>query len=151
MAVLVEAISVVVRLNAIDRSFAGGRAAIEKLIPNGTYCSDGELMRVGFLSPAETEAFVRQLVAGGLRFIVDGGFADIAVVDQQSGPTRPCDWLEFARLSMGEGEVGACRVYEGQRMPAGIHIKGTSVDFATPAGWQYEGSLSHKFKFVPHN
>ena len=51
MAVLVEAISVVVRLDAIDRLFAGGRTAMDKLIPNGTYCEDGELMRVGFLSP----------------------------------------------------------------------------------------------------
>jgi len=149
MAVLVEAISVIVRLDAIDRSFAGGRAAIDKLIPNGTYCSDGELMRVGFMSPAETGAFIRQLEAGGLRCTVDGQFGDIAVVDQQRGPTMPCDWLEFAHLGMGGGKVGACWLFEGPRMGAGVHMKGESIRLATPAGWEFEGSLSQSFKFVP--
>jgi len=149
MAVLVEGISVVIRLDAVDRVVPGGRAALEALIPNATYCSDGELARVGFLSPADTEAFVDELKVRGLKFIVDGKCKDIAVVDQQRGLTMPCDWLEFAHLRMGDGKVGACWLFEGPRIAAGLHMKCTSIELATPAGWEYAGSLSQKFAFVP--
>jgi len=148
MAVLVEGISVVIRLDAVDRVVPGGRATLEALIPNATSCSDGELARVGFLSPTDTEAFVSELKARGLQFIVDGKCKDIAVVDQQRGLTMPCDWLEFAHLRMGEGKVGACWLFEGPRIAAGLHMKGTSIELATPAGWEYEGSLSQKFTFA---
>lgn len=149
MAVVVEGISVVFRLDAVDRVASGGCAALDALIPNATFCSDGELARVGFLSPANTEAFVNELKARGLQFVVAGKCKDIAVVDQQHGLTMPCDWLEFTHLRMCEGKVGACWLFEGPRIAAGTHMKSTSIELATPAGWEYEGSLSQKFKFLP--
>lgn len=149
MAVLVEGISVVIRLDAVDRVVPDGREALKALIPNATFCSDGELARVGFLSPGDTEVFVDELKTHGLQFIVDGKCKDIAVVDQQRGLTVPCDWLEFAHLRMSDGKVGACWLFEGPRVAAGLHMKGTSIELATPAGWEYEGSLSQKFTFSP--
>jgi len=51
MAVLVEAISVVVRRDAIDRSFGGGWRAFVSCVPNTTLSTDDQLARVGFTSP----------------------------------------------------------------------------------------------------
>jgi hypothetical protein len=51
MAVLVEAISVVVRRDAIDRSYEGGWVAFVSSVPNATLCTDDQLARVGFMDP----------------------------------------------------------------------------------------------------
>jgi len=40
-------------------------------------------------------------------------FVDIAVCDQQTGPTRKCDRLEFTHLPIEGGKVGAARIFEG--------------------------------------
>ena len=67
MAVLVEAISVVVRREAIDRSFAGGWDSFVSLVPNATLCSDGQLARVGFMDPKAVERFVRRFQSSDAR------------------------------------------------------------------------------------
>lgn len=152
MAVLVEGISVVVRIDSIEAKFHGGYGAFVETVPNSTCCTDGELARVGFLNPDDTGSYIDVLKAKGLAFVRDDQPVDIAVVDQQHGSTVPCDWLEFARLPIGEegDEVSACWLFDEPRDAGwGIYMKGESMNLATPAGWQFEGSLSHKFKFVP--
>ncbi len=59
MAVLVEGISLVVRLEALQEKIPGGWEAFRSSVPNSTLCADGEVARVGFMSPADVEAFVR--------------------------------------------------------------------------------------------
>ena len=149
MAVLVEAISVVARRDSIDRSYRGGWQAFLRAIPNSTLCFDEELARVGFMTPQDVEHFVEVLVAQGLTFLKDGKSEDIAVVDQQRGPTTPCEWLEFAQLPFDTGRVSACWLFEGPRVAAGIHLRGTRMQLATPPSWSYEGSLSQRFTFLP--
>jgi len=146
MAVLVEAISVVVRRDAIDRSFGGGWEGFAALVPNATLCTDGERARVSFMSPKATKNFVDQIKAAGLVYSSQGKCVDIAVVDQQRGPTMPCDWLEFARISHGEtdGHIPACWLFEEPRLVAGVHMRDLETELATPDGWHYEGSLSEK-------
>jgi hypothetical protein len=150
MAVLVEAISVIVRLDAIERRFRGGWREFENVVPNGTLCADDKLARVGFMSPPDVESFVRHLEKGGLTFVKDGQAVDIAVVDQMRGLTMPSEWLEFAHLSLGEtgNKVAACWLFEGPRIAAGIHMPSKSMTLATPEGWTYDDSLSANFKFV---
>lgn len=150
MAVLVEAISVIVRRDAINARFSGGWRQFLATVPNSTLCSDEDLARVGFMSPPDIEAFVRRLEKGGLTFVRDGQAVDIAVVDQMRGPTMPAEWLEFARLSLGgtENKVAACWLFEGPRIAAGIHMPSKGMTLATPDGWTYEESLSANFKFV---
>lgn len=89
MAVLVEAISVIVRRDAITARFSGGWHQFLAIVPNSTMCSDEDLARVGFMSPPDIEAFVRRLEKGGLTFVRDGQAVDIVVVDQMRGPTMP--------------------------------------------------------------
>lgn len=139
MAVLVEAISVVIRADAIETRHAGGWDAFEAEIPNETACSDGELVRVGFMAPADVQAYVRGLTAKGLRYLADGVAQDLVVVDQQSGPMVACDWIEAGRVSLdaaGKERVTIARL-------VGSQVEG----FSTPPGWNYAKSLSCSFGF----
>jgi hypothetical protein len=148
----VEAISVVVRRDAIDRSFSGGWRAFVSWVPNATLCTDDQLARVGFMDPAAVGKFVNDLQAAGLVFLESGRCVDIVVIDQQRGPTMLCEWIEFAQIPFGksEGKVAACWLFEGPRLAAGIHFPGESIDLATPNGWTFEGSISERFSFVPN-
>ncbi len=65
MAVLVEAISVIVRRDAVNLRFSGGWREFLAIVPNSTLCSDEDLARVGFMSPLDIEAFVAFLERGG--------------------------------------------------------------------------------------
>jgi hypothetical protein len=151
LAVLVEALSVVVRRQSIDRSFDGGWTGFVSCVPNATLCTDGQLARIGFMDPKAVEGFVSHLQSRGLNFQSQGTCVDIAVVDQQRGSTMPCNWLEFASIPFGKdgGRVAACWLFEGPRVAAGLHLPRGSLDVATPKGWKYEGSLSERFSFVP--
>jgi len=149
MAVLVEGISVVVRRDSIERKVSGGHTRIRRLIPNATYCADDELVRVGFLVPDEVREFIDELKEVGLTFVDEGKCVDIAVCDQQRGLTNDCDWLEFCHLKTEEGKVGAAWLYEGDRKAHGLHFSSTSMTLATPHGWEFKGSLSEKFAFIP--
>ena len=121
-------------------------------MPNATLCTDGQLARVGFMDPKAVEKFVEGLRAAGLVFTASGKCADIVVVDQQRGPTMPCDWIEFASIPFGKsgGKIAACWLFEGPRLAAGIHLSRQSIDLATPNGWTFEGSMSERFSFVPN-
>ena len=149
MAVLVEAISVVVRKDSIRTKIPGGEKRFELLIPNDTYCDDGELVRVGFLGPPEMNEFIDDLTDAGLTFMEDGKCIDLVVCDQQTGPTSDCDWVEFCRWPIEGGKMGAAWLYEGERHGFGVHMSSTSMKIATPPGWEFKGSLSDKFHFVP--
>src|SRR6516162_9673483 len=92
---------------------ARGWRAFVSSVPNATLCTDDQLARVGFMDPKAVENFVKVLEAAGLVFLRSGKCADIAVVDQQRGPTMPSDWLEFARIPFGKtgGKVAACWLF----------------------------------------
>src|SRR5262245_8919352 len=94
MAILVEAISVIVLRSRLESLYPGGWAGFVADCPNGTFCADSQIARVGFMSPADVQLWVDRLVATGLVFIRDGVAVDIAIVDQVGGTTVDCPWLE---------------------------------------------------------
>lgn len=151
MAVLVEGISAIVRLDRVAEKYPNGRDAFFGDVPNSTLCHDEKIARAGFLSPREVKDYIELLESRGLVFLEEGRATDVAVVDQQRGISVPCDWLEFGRIPFGEtGEkVGVCWLFEGPRKGHGLHFEGKSMSFAVPIGWEYEGSLSAEFAFVP--
>lgn len=106
MSILIEAITVVVRVEAIERGLKGGLKAFEAASPNPTFRCDGYLAAVGFMTPTDVEVFVRSLEREGLRHIRNGAGLDMAVVDQIHGPSAPCAWLDF--LTDGQGNMTAC-------------------------------------------
>jgi len=58
MAVLVEAISVIVRVDSINKKFPGGWIGFKDHVPNQTLCADNELARVGFMTSEDVKNFV---------------------------------------------------------------------------------------------
>ncbi len=137
MALLAEAISVVIRRPAIDAHFPGGWQAFVEAAPNQTLCADDHLVRLGFIEPAEVEDFVNALGAHGIRYLVDDTAADLVVVDQRLGPMAPCEWIQFGRVTIGDGvgdHVAGCRL-----------VGDDANILATPDGWVFEGSLSQQF------
>jgi len=65
MAVLVEAVSVIIKASAIQEKYPGGWKKFKANLPNRTMCTDGELIRVGFMVPGDARAFVRELESFG--------------------------------------------------------------------------------------
>ena len=82
------------RRDSIDKYFKGGWVRFQQNIPNSTMCTDGELVRVGFMSPNAVQEYVESLEASGLQFKEEKKFLgvfgkgrsenDIVVVDQRS-------------------------------------------------------------------
>lgn len=101
MSVLVEAISVIVRNATLEASYPGGVAGYAADCPNGTFCSDGRLGRVGFLSAQDVRFFVDMLESHGMVHRRGLASIDIAVVDQNQGPDPGCLWLDFGRQPDG--------------------------------------------------
>ena len=110
MAVLVEALNVIVRLNRIKVKFNGGLVAFKRSVPNKTFCMDSRLARVGFMYPADAENYIAYLERNGLTFISNGKATDIVVIDQFKGPTVACDWIELITIKCQDKECRACKL-----------------------------------------
>jgi hypothetical protein len=141
MAVLVEGISVIIRADALDERFPGGWEAFRASAPNRTLCADGELVRVGFMSPPDVEAFVCTLSNHDIRYAIEGKARDLVVVDQMGGAMIACDWMEFGHVNLdgnSNRRVAACR-----------RVGSDSRQVVMPEGWSFETSLSASYGFVP--
>jgi hypothetical protein len=139
VAVLVEATSLIVRVQTIHVRYPGGWSAFIEKIPNNTLCSDNDLARVGFMNPDDCRCFVGSLESVGITFVKDGQSRDIVVADQMRGFTVPCDWADFGRIELKPGQTVAAARLRGTK----------SRQVFCPDGWKYENSLSGQFGFVP--
>src|SRR5580765_2730641 len=72
MAILIEAINVVIQLGTLRDRYPGGLASFEEDVPNRSFCADDHLARVGFLQQPEMEAFAGRLDELGFCAIIDG-------------------------------------------------------------------------------
>jgi hypothetical protein len=151
MAVLVEAISVIVRRDAIIEKYPGGWNIFANAAPNRTLCHDDRIARVGFMATQDVERFVDHLTRNGLTFLSHSIAQDIVVVDQQSGPTTKCEWLEFGRIPFEDsgGDVSACWFFDGPHPLPGMCFPSKPMNLAVPPGWQFRGTLSDQYVFVP--
>jgi hypothetical protein len=141
MAVLVEAISVVIRRETIEARYPGGWAQFVADAPNHTLCADANLARVGFMHTSDVQQFVVGLEQFGMVYR-EGVARDLIVVDQQFGPLASCPWLDF-----GHVHIGSTRTH---RVAAARTAGDLSFRLFTPDGWVYTGSLSETYGFVPH-
>jgi hypothetical protein len=143
--VLVEGLSVIVRLETIETRLAGGLEQFRRLAPAATLCTDGELVRVGFETNEGMTVFLRVLVALGLRYAVGPAEDDVAscrVAIDADGPRAmhsPCDWVGYANYIWTE--TGAQVVTASLRKG---HAPQNSI--ALPPGWEYETSQSAVFR-----
>lgn len=142
MAVLIEAISVVIRGEAISENYPGGWMQFQEDAPNDTICADGELVRIGFMDPDSARAYIERIETLGLKYYSPPH--NIEVVDQHRGPLRlderrtsTGDWLEFGSF-MG-GPASNIKV-------AWARLIGSKLtEFVTPEGWRAENSASFHF------
>jgi hypothetical protein len=108
--------SVVIRISTLETYYSGGLKAYAEACPNESFCSDGEICRVGFMSWADVEGFVKSVEATGL----SPELGAVAVIREDKGLIHSCDWLEFERID----GTPAARLF------------GSTSDFlATPPNW----------------
>lgn len=140
MAVLVEGLSVVIRCEAIVKSFFGGQHAFIESLPNKTLCSDGELASISFMVPRDVKTYVDYLTKCGLVFKEADKAVDLVVVDQQSGMTIDCDWAEIGESDWDGNPDQTIRV---------CCARPTKIDrIFVPEGWEYKKSLTANGKYV---
>jgi hypothetical protein len=107
MAVLLGGTSVLICIDHI-RKEPNGWKTFEAIIPNGTFCSDGEVARVAFQNEMDRQLFMNELDVIGLR--------RRAAVTAFGHPIVRRSWLETggARLS---DVVTDCAWLKGSRQP----------------------------------
>jgi hypothetical protein len=106
MAVLVEALSLIVPRHVLDVSWPGGTDAYLAELgslptPPRFACADDRLTSVSFWSPEEAELLMQRLIGHGVIDVDDDRAAEMVVVDQRHGPVMPCDWLAWERHAEG--------------------------------------------------
>lgn len=137
MAVLVEVISVIVRLEAVRDAYAEEPERFLRRVPNATFCADDRLARIGFMSEADVRPFLHLLESDGLRHLREGQAQDVARVDQRYGALDPAPWLEVGEMDVPGGRVRAC--WLAGEPPGRLSV---------PRGWRYERSLSREHGFT---
>jgi hypothetical protein len=95
MAVSAVAASVVVRNASIEARFPGGLSSFSASCPNQTFCTDGSVSRVGFMTREDAETFIHRLVAAGVAPSLQEAHSQIALIEQGHGFAYPCDWLQL--------------------------------------------------------
>ncbi|KIX11525.1 hypothetical protein [Dethiosulfatarculus sandiegensis] len=140
MAVLIEGISVVIKVESIFSKYPGGWGQFKQEVPNKTLCSDNELARVGFMAPDDVRHYCNFLSTKGLIYLADGQAQDIVVADQIRGFTCKCTWAEFGHVNLNDNsnqKITACRILNSDNYQVFI-----------PVGWSYEHSLSKEHTFI---
>ena len=131
MSVLLEAISVIARIDSIQAKYPGGLSAYRAECPNRTLCADEHLVRIGFMTPDDVGQFVRRLRLVGLVHLHDGRAVDLVVVDQHRGPTSACEWIDG-----GKHPDGYSAAWKAGTVPGW---------FAVPVGWAPQQSVDMTF------
>ena len=118
MAIAIEAFSVVLRLDALER--LGGISEFQALVPNRTFCQDDHLVRCAFMDRADAVEFIELLFLRGLD-TEEGVDPDVTMVTAFDGAMHPvCDWLRVEPYK--KGWIG--------------WLEGTVPEFiAAPKGW----------------
>lgn len=131
MAVVIEAITIVVRRDAVRRAFRGNEAAFEALAPNRSGRKDAHLHAVGFMDHRDAAAFVtRALEPRGLAWARGEEAIDLTLVDQFTGLQHYTPWLEVGQYPVEGGAVTAA------------WLKGTEPGaLSTHGGWHLQGYL----------
>jgi hypothetical protein len=89
MAVLIDAVTVVVTIPSLNEHYPGGLDAFTQHAPNGTCRSDGAIAGISFMVPADAWLFVRSLTRHGFVDPSTTRSSDVGVVEQHTGFLAP--------------------------------------------------------------
>ena len=119
MPVVVEGASILIRNATLESAYPDGVAGYERDCPNSTFCTDGQISRIGFMDPKDANAYLTRLTEQGLEP------DDIAVFQQDVGFATPCSWLHVAVADLPDGNEALM-----------AWLRGTdSHTFVAPPGW----------------
>jgi hypothetical protein len=141
MTVLVEGVSVIIKLESIERVVPDGFEGFRQYIPNYAWCKDAYIFRQAFLSKEDAKEFTDKLESLGLVHMGTVGAQDFALVDQMYGIANRCGWLEFGYVNLEN---------DAKKQVAACQLRGTKNEgIITPQGWNFENSLSKEFGLNP--
>ena len=103
MGVLIEGENVLTRNATVEQRFPGGMQEYERRCPNATFCTDGQICRVGFMTEADAVSYIDYLHGFGFARPTAEGSPEVALIDHVAGFALPCDWLELDWLDLGGG------------------------------------------------
>jgi hypothetical protein len=136
MSVIIEAYSCVIKVDAIKKLYEGGLSAFIRAIPNQTFCTDGDLCRIGFMREGDLYAYANTLRDSGIAHDVDEKQRQqkfIAFTMQGKGFIFPCDWLEITVHYFDEFKT---KIYGCALKESNNHV------LATQEHWSLENHLS---------
>ena len=126
MGVLIEGENVVIRNATVEQRHPGGMQEYERRCPNGTFCTDGQICRVGFMATADAISYIDGLESLGFTRPTSEGSPEVALITQGSGFVMPCDWLELNQVDLG-----------GEAPTAVAWVRGTELSqLVAPPGWK---------------
>ena len=141
MSVLVEALTLVVQRLSLDFGYPGGADAfVEAALrmdqaPRFVCHGDPRLINLSFNDPEHVGPTAALLREHGLIEVEDEKAIDFVCIDQQTGPTMPCEWIEFRRHDDGYSYAW---------------VAGTELgDMAAPDDWTPERLLNPARSDIP--
>lgn len=132
MSVLVEALTLVVQRLSLEIAYPGGtdaflNATLSLEAPPRFICSgDPQLVNLSFYDPKHVEPSAALLREHGLMEVEDRKAVDFVYIDQHTGPTMPCEWIEWRRHRDGYSYAWVANTEAG--------------DMAAPDDWTPERS-----------
>lgn len=102
MAITINFLTVVIRIETIEKKYPGGMDAFMK---ECLIWRDSNLTGIIFMSAGEAEGFIDKLINLGFSYVVNGEFDEIAIVDQFIGLYLPCSWLETSIIDISNREL----------------------------------------------
>ena len=126
MGVLIEGENVLIRNATVEQRFPGGIQEYERRCPNATFCTDGQICRVGFMTKADAVSYIDYLHGFGFERPTPEGSPEVALVDQFTGLVLPCDWLELDWVDLG-----------GEKPTTVAWVRGTALsELVAPPHWK---------------
>jgi hypothetical protein len=106
MSIEIHFITAIVRKDAVARLHKEDVALVMKALrwDQGLFREDANLMATEFASGDEARAFAEDLDEAGIQWVEEGPEGaqvamDAVMVDQNTGPTVPCPWIDLANLA----------------------------------------------------
>lgn len=89
---IADGYSLIIRNSSIMNSFEGGFESFMSALPNRTFCSDGQISRIGYMVYLDLKKHAEFLMEKGLR-----PGTDFLSFHMLTGPITQADWLKYSR------------------------------------------------------
>jgi tetratricopeptide (TPR) repeat protein len=125
MAVSIQVFSVIARNSTLKGKLPCGVQDFMDACPNNTFCTDGMISRIGFMSLEDASDFIGWMRSVGFIPLEAGKSRDVALTNCVVGFLFPCDWLTISDF---EGNPVAWLKESG---PGEVFIPEFELDAAT--------------------